>query len=100
MNKDDQKLVCRDCRKEFVFTAGEQQFFSSRGFNPPTRCQECRKKKKQGFIKEPEKSAPAGGSYEIKCSKCGKTTNVPFQPRNPEGVLCSACFEAPITAKK
>lgn len=29
---EDKTLVCRDCGKEFVFTASEQQFFADKGF--------------------------------------------------------------------
>ena len=34
---EDKTLVCRDCGKEFVFTASEQQFFADKGFRtiPP-----------------------------------------------------------------
>ena len=40
---EDKTLVCRDCGKEFVFSASEQQFFADKGFqNDPTRCHECR----------------------------------------------------------
>ena len=43
----DKTLVCRDCDAEFVFTAGEQEFYAEKGFdNEPTRCKECRAKKK------------------------------------------------------
>ena len=35
-------LVCRDCGREFIFTIGEQQFYSSRDLNEPTRCPKCR----------------------------------------------------------
>ena len=36
---EDKTLVCRDCGKEFVFSASEQQFFADKGFqNDPTRC--------------------------------------------------------------
>lgn len=38
----DEMLVCRDCGQEFVFTAGEQAFYSERGFNKPSRCTDCR----------------------------------------------------------
>ncbi|MCL5797458.1 MAG: zinc-ribbon domain-containing protein, partial [Patescibacteria group bacterium] len=32
----DQTLVCRDCGKQFVWTAGEQEFYAQKGFsNPP-----------------------------------------------------------------
>ncbi len=41
-------LVCKDCGTEFVFTAGEQQFYAEKGFtNEPQRCPECRKARKQ-----------------------------------------------------
>ena len=34
----DKTLVCRDCGQEFVFTAGEQEFFAEKGFlNDPVR---------------------------------------------------------------
>ncbi len=40
----DKTLVCRDCGKEFTFTAGEQEFYAEKGFtHDPTRCPECRK---------------------------------------------------------
>ncbi len=27
---EDEKLVCEDCGKEFVFTAGEQEFYAEK----------------------------------------------------------------------
>lgn len=48
----DKTLVCKDCGKDFVFTAGEQEFYKEKGFtNEPTRCKDCRaanKAAKQG----------------------------------------------------
>ena len=36
---EDKTLVCKDCGKEFIFTAGEQAFYAEKGFqNEPTRC--------------------------------------------------------------
>ena len=29
---EDETLVCKDCGKEFVFTAGEKQFYKEKGF--------------------------------------------------------------------
>src|SRR5262245_28533179 len=44
----DRTLTCRDCGREFVFTAGEQEFFQSRGLtNEPGRCPECRRARRQ-----------------------------------------------------
>ena len=40
---EDKTLVCKDCGKEFVWTAGEQEFYASRGFeNQPQRCKPCK----------------------------------------------------------
>ena len=29
---EDKTLICKDCGAEFVFTAGEQEFYASKGF--------------------------------------------------------------------
>ncbi len=40
----DKVLICKDCGKEFTFTAGEQEFYAEKGFtNEPKRCPDCRK---------------------------------------------------------
>src|SRR2546430_8341972 len=39
----DKTLTCKDCGQEFTWTAGEQEFYSSRGLmNEPGRCPTCR----------------------------------------------------------
>ena len=44
---EDKTLVCKECGKEFVFTAGEQEFYAERGFqNEPQRCKSCRDARK------------------------------------------------------
>jgi hypothetical protein len=46
----DKTIVCKDCGEEFTFTAGEQEFYKEKGFdNEPTRCKDCRAKKKTSF---------------------------------------------------
>jgi len=47
MSFQDKSLQCSDCGQQFTFTAGEQEFYSSRGFeNEPKRCPECRRARK------------------------------------------------------
>lgn len=86
---EDKKLVCRDCGNEFIFTAGEQEFYAEKGFqNEPTRCRECRQARKN-------QRGNAGGTREMFdaiCANCGKATKVPFQPREDRPVYCSDCF--------
>lgn len=44
---EDRTLICKDCGAEFIFTAGEQEFYKEKGFdNEPQRCQECRRARK------------------------------------------------------
>lgn len=43
----DKKIICKDCGTEFVFTAGEQEFYAQKGLTEPKRCKECREKAKQ-----------------------------------------------------
>lgn len=44
----DKTMTCRDCGKQFTFTAGEQEFYAQRGFSEPQRCAECRQARKAG----------------------------------------------------
>lgn len=44
---EDKTLICKECGNEFVFTAGEQEFYAEKGFvNEPQRCKECRQARK------------------------------------------------------
>ena len=64
---EDKTLICKECGKEFVFTAGEQEFYASKGFeNEPQRCKACRQNRKEA--------------------------TVPFKPREDRPVYCSECF--------
>jgi hypothetical protein len=65
LNPGDQLCQCIDsgkraqCEKEFVFTVGEQKFFTEKGFTPPKRCKPCRDAKKA----EKEANGGGAGSY-------------------------------------
>ena len=92
---EDKTLTCRDCGREFTFTASEQEFFAQKGFtNAPGRCPECRAARRAG-----RGDAGFGGRreremYPAVCAQCGKETEVPFQPRNDRPVYCSDCYSA------
>ena len=52
---EDKTLICKECGKEFVFTAGEQEFYASKGFvNEPQRCKACRDARKNAAKGERE----------------------------------------------
>lgn len=46
MEYQDKTIVCKDCGKEFTFTAGEQKFYAERNFSEPVRCKDCRDARK------------------------------------------------------
>lgn len=42
----DITLKCVQCGGDFVFEAGEREFFQEKGFQEPKRCPKCRKQKR------------------------------------------------------
>ena len=104
MSFTDETLYCRDCNQEFTFTAGEQEFFASRGLtNKPARCPSCRSARKQsaGGSRGGRTSNSYSGSreresrpmYNVTCASCGNEATVPFQPRDDRPVYCSDCYQ-------
>jgi CxxC-x17-CxxC domain-containing protein len=100
----DRDLICRDCGGSFVFTAGEQEFYATKGLDhDPVRCPTCRAQRK---LMRPEDRdfAPAYGVYAswggrtprqlhvASCAQCAGMTEVPFRPRDDRPVYCSDCY--------
>ena len=51
----DKTLICKDCGNEFVFTAGEQEFYAEKDFeNEPVRCKDCRVSRKASIREKRE----------------------------------------------
>jgi CxxC-x17-CxxC domain-containing protein len=101
----DKALVCRDCNGSFIFTAGEQEFYASKGLqNEPVRCPACRAARKNARSTEEEDGyvrygafASFGGRtprqmHPATCAECGMMTEVPFVPRGDRPVYCSSCY--------
>ncbi len=84
---EDKHLICRDCQKAFIFSAGEQEFFSVKGLaNEPKRCANCR------ILMRVQRSGDPKQTAEVNCAQCGSSTRVPFQPKGYRPVYCVACF--------
>jgi len=83
---EDKTLKCKECGEEFIFTAGEQEFYAEKGFvNEPQRCKSCRAAKKAAAKPERE-------MFTAICAACGAEAKVPFKPREDRPVYCSECF--------
>ncbi len=120
MSYADKTLTCRDCGMDFVFTAGEQEFYAQKGFtNEPTRCPSCRRARKggggggRGYSDSygggggsyGDRDSYSGGGrggyggggqrqmYSTTCANCGGEALVPFVPRGDKPVLCSNCYQ-------
>ncbi len=60
MPYEDRTLQCTDCNNEYIFTAGEQEFFAERDFSEPKRCKECRK-----LLRQKKKQRRGGNKKQI-----------------------------------
>ncbi len=93
----DKTISCRDCGMDFVFSAGEQQFYAEKGLvNEPQRCPSCRAVAKQNRALGISSGGGGSGQREMHaavCAECGGQALVPFLPRNDRPVYCSSCFD-------
>jgi len=66
MSFQDKSIQCSDCGTTFSFSAGEQEFFASKGFtNEPKRCPSCRRTRKMGRYGD--------GDYSYRSRSCHQT---------------------------
>lgn len=92
----DTSIHCIDCARDFIWTAGEQQFFRDKGLqNPPKRCKECKQAKNERLAAIA--AAQASGvkqriEVSVTCARCNELTTVPFYPSQGRPVFCRSCF--------
>ena len=94
MTFQDKSLQCSDCGATFTFSTQDQEFFASKGYaNDPKRCPSCREARKSARY---DNSGYSSGSrrqmFPAVCTRCGKNTEVPFEPREGRPVYCSDCY--------
>ena len=95
----DKTLQCRECGMEFIFSAGEQEFYAGKGLvNEPGRCPACRAARKarlatSGALMSDGSAPRVREMHTAICAECGNQAIVPFLPRNDKPVYCSTCFE-------
>jgi len=83
----DKTINCRECKQDFTFTEGEQDFYAQRDFAEPKRCKPCRDARKarrrektggrRDFDTEPDWSGT--------CLVCGQS------PILPTTGMCGPC---------
>ena len=94
MSFQDKSIQCTDCGTTFTFSAEEQEFFASKGYtNEPKRCPACREaRKSERYGNSGYGSRARSQMFPAVCAQCGKTTEVPFEPREGRPVYCSDCY--------
>lgn len=104
MSLQDKTLTCNNCSQQFIWSAGEQEFYQQRGLqNPPGRCKDCRAARRAESRGSGGGGGYAGGERQMftaTCSSCGQEAKVPFQPRGDKPVYCSTCFEQQRGARR
>jgi CxxC-x17-CxxC domain-containing protein len=86
---EEKILICKDCGDKLIWTEGEQQFFIDKGLkNIPKRCKSCAAAYKS-------KLREKHPMHWIKCKKCKKKSEVPFEPKSDD-VFCEECFKKEI----
>ena len=112
MDFQDRPLQCLDCKNEFIFTAGEQEFYDRKGFKEiPKRCKPCRDARKtrrtgseaggsngygNGNGESNGNRAPRGARemFDATCASCGAPARVPFRPAAGRPVYCRDCYSS------
>ena len=87
----DQIFVCRDCKEDFVFSSGEQRFYSEKSLELPKRCPACREKRRRGqgaFGAQVVSVDSANGL--VLCKRCNRPASREISLRLREA-LCSCC---------
>jgi CxxC-x17-CxxC domain-containing protein len=102
----DKTLTCRECGREFTFSASEQEFYASRGLmNEPGRCPECRAARKAAAGgRTGGSSYGSGGSYGSRGGSYGGGSSYGSgsygsdrggygsrEPRQMYTAVCSSC---------
>jgi CxxC-x17-CxxC domain-containing protein len=86
----DRILPCQDCSAQFLFSIGEQEFFSAKGLkNEPKRCPNCRLVARMGRA-----GLDSSQASTVPCAECGSPAKIPFQPKGHKPVYCTGCFHA------
>ncbi len=117
MAHEDRTIACAACATQFVWKAGEQEFFAQHGFmHAPRKCKGCRESGARADHRVKGRPAPAhdemigspparlgaakrrpareGVAVEAPCSVCGALALLPFQPDGVRPVYCRRCFQS------
>lgn len=101
MSLQEKSIDCFDCGVTFTFTVEEQLAFQAKGhLNAPKRCPSCRQARKTRQMKNSSFNnqqfgfQPERRLYPVTCAQCGRSSQVPFEPKEGRPVYCRDCYNA------
>jgi CxxC-x17-CxxC domain-containing protein len=101
MSLQEKTMTCFDCGVTFTFSVEEQESYLAKGYaNAPKRCPACRqtRKARQMSAGNYRSIRPSFRSerklYPATCAQCGKSTQVPFEPKEDRPVFCRDCYNS------
>jgi CxxC-x17-CxxC domain-containing protein len=106
MSLQEKSINCFDCGAAFVFTVEEQEAFLAKGYtNAPKRCPTCRQARKTRQLSSGNYKTVQPGFHTERhlfpatCAQCGKSTQVPFEPKEGRPVYCRDCYNTVRTGR-
>jgi CxxC-x17-CxxC domain-containing protein len=101
MSLQEKTAECFDCKAKYTISVEEQEALQAKGYaNTPKRCPPCRQARKARQISSGNFRNTQPGfrterqMYPAVCAQCGKSTQVPFEPREGRPVYCRDCYGA------
>jgi hypothetical protein len=91
----DRVVLCRDCRQEFTFSAGEQRFFEQRGLNAPRRCPVCREEKRKQGTYGSQVVPVDSPSGLVLCRRCSRPASRNESLRTGQAICHGCAIEDP-----
>lgn len=80
----DEVIKCTDCRMDFTFTEGEQNFFAEKSLVAPRRCKICRQKRRDlKSVAAPPEEQPSSNAGRWTNGTTGTPESV--KPRRNDG---------------
>jgi len=93
-NIEDKFLICKDCKRKFLFSIREQKQFGQKGWANPVRCKVCRRMKKiLNLALEENVSISDEVQFSEVCDKCNRKFYTRIKRKTGINIYCDDCWE-------
>ena len=89
----DKLLICKDCKRKFIFDVRDQKFFGQKDWKDPIRCLVCRDRKRIAKSLKDEVPIKDRIRFSEICEKCKGKFYTKFRRREGEKMYCPDCWK-------